>query len=222
MQFPPGHATTPDGLLVARFKLLCAADGGGGDAALAAAGQLLSSSALVDLLRSRPLAALDVCLPVLSAHWTRRSWHAADETGADRVLPLAATLAADAAVVLSRQRVAAAPATLALVHTTAISRYLLTTNTLAKAVAERGVLYQSVIERERSILDGAIDAARGLSSMFGGALHWLRDDVPFVEMEDARTRPSLQHLAQLCAAMPAAQRDDAELRRALGESKSRK
>jgi len=220
--FPPGHAATDDGALIAQFKLLSAADGA---LALASADALLRRPSVVEMLRTRPLACLDVCLPMLQAHWTRVAVASGtpsegpDAAVAGVCLPLAAELAHAAAYELIAMTESTIPiwARWHVVHATAISRYLLAHNPLADAVRQRATIHRPWIDKERELVDRAIRAVRGLSCLYGNGLSCLRDDLPFMALAST-TRPSLQRLAELCDEMPAARRDDAALRQRLGQT----
>ena len=223
LSLPPGHASTEFGPLIASFKLASAAatvsasslstasDETGGSLQLMAAGDaILSTPSLVTELRSRPLAALDVCLPMIEAHWARRalSWqHPAEladglrpqreeEEGAvGRLLPLAAELALDAAQRIDELRVAPDAAAQLLRGACTIFRFLLSSPRRPAAPAA-GQAAGGHATRHAHDADADVEALRSaaatLSRMVGGDLRWLRDDLPF--LDDARGRAMLGHL----------------------------
>ncbi|EOD34434.1 hypothetical protein EMIHUDRAFT_228606 [Emiliania huxleyi CCMP1516] len=79
--WPAAHAATAEGHLVGRFSLLCA--GGAPREVVAAGAGLLSNAPLVSTLRQRPLAALQVCLPLLASSWQARAMGGADAAADD-------------------------------------------------------------------------------------------------------------------------------------------
>lgn len=69
--FPPGHASTSDGILLTQFGLHCAA--GRHAHALRTAARLLSSDLFLETVRGRPLAILQLITPLFQAFWTLRA-----------------------------------------------------------------------------------------------------------------------------------------------------
>jgi len=128
--WPAAHAATAEGHLVGRFSLLCA--GGAPREVVAAGAGLLSNAPLVSTLRQRPLAALQVCLPLLASSWQARAMGGADAAADDEggwCVSLASDLAAAAVEALAAAAAAAAAtpaAPLALLRSNAaIGRFLL-------------------------------------------------------------------------------------------------
>jgi len=162
--FPPGHATTPAGERVARFKLLCATAAPA--AVLSAGDRLISQRALLAELRARPLAALEIALPYLGAYWALRGLGTPpDAPSVGEALPLAAALAAAAAEALealATEPHAPRAAARWLRCTTAIVGYLLDATT-------------------RDVGASRLCAAlRGFRTLCGSGEALLRDDLPFL------------------------------------------
>ena len=163
-------------MLFAQFKMAALGAAGSGGAA---ARELLDvgDAILVDatgvpaVLSARPIVALDVCLPLIAAHWTARACGELAEADAEEpyvtasCVPRAADLALAAAERL--EAVGAAPATALelLKHTCAISAYLLGTRD------------------EEEMQSAVVSAGGALGRLLGGGIDWMRDDVPWVEEE---------------------------------------
>lgn len=169
--FPPGHATTASGADLARFKVLCAA---GDHGEVLRQGQKLLVAELAEL-KARPIAALEVALPYLSAFWSARATLGPELEqalpGCD-ALPLASGLAAAAAARLEVELASALRPHVPLAHLA-----LLRQRTAVMSYLLGGSPRLPALPRLLAALRGLEAATEGA----GEACLWLRDDTAFID-----------------------------------------
>ena len=214
--FPPGHARTAQGVEIGVFKLATASPD---VEAIVEAGITLFSNGATDGLVARPLAAIDVAAPFLSAYFSRQRTETEneDELRDKRAHVPRDVAALDAAWLLAgateRLREAyvesahtfqlpvcdrAARGAAPRAHVTAVDAAELLADMSLVSARLLGQRHQSAQEQRSKLGNAvyhAIDAAataslRRLCGRFGGSLEWIRDDLPGL-CPSNRTMPEL-------------------------------
>lgn len=184
MAFPPGHALSPEGTEVAAFKLASASGDLG--AALEHGVSVLTSESCVQTLSDRPLAAIEVTMPFLSAYF---AWQLGAGVG-EGVVPGGVrhhALAAARLQAIAAARIRRLYDTRPLASDPAASRGMPAADQLADAaLVSWALLEQSYASHGASATTttndelhaAAVGAMRRMTARFGGTLEWMRDDLP--------------------------------------------
>lgn len=132
---------------------------------------------LASTLHDRPLAALEIVVPILSSFWQMEQ----QKGGAIDKARLAAKLYYTAAELLARSRGGRPPSTAAL--------------TLQSIAAVQSFLLRARLRQDT--VGPAMTGLMHLRQLYGGTLDWLRDDLRLLESFDAPMRSTLESMINL-------------------------